>query len=413
MAQQGDSDTGDSKPRDDDVITAIESGDFKTALSLVESFNADKSLKFTYPNSLTPLYLECHKQAIVNRETTPLHIAAHYGHLGLFQYLLDLIFTNIPSAPPLSQDETLRRKQELILNLKDNYDNTPLHVAGRDSSLDILKLLTGTLGCDPNCTNRNGMTCLHLAAVNDHIHVIRYLIETCSDLALIDDYGRCLSYLAAGRGHLNILRYMIEDGGSDPHFKIIIKKGKWMTVTPGRSLVHVATEGGHLHVIRYLIGDSRCNPSGQDDDGITPLHLACQRGYMDIVKYLITEANCDLNIVSKDGMTCLHLGSKWGRLDVVEYLTSKHQCISKRDIEGNTPLHYATERDVIKFLTKNFICDLLETNNKGETALDRASNLELREESYLREASTNLTAIIPPTINISVVGNSGSGKSTL
>ena len=32
MAQQGDSDTGNSKPRDDDVITAIESGDFEKAL---------------------------------------------------------------------------------------------------------------------------------------------------------------------------------------------------------------------------------------------------------------------------------------------------------------------------------------------------------------------------------------------
>ncbi len=56
MAQQGDSDTGNRKPRDGDVITATKSHDFETALSLVESFNADKSLKFIYPNSLTPLY---------------------------------------------------------------------------------------------------------------------------------------------------------------------------------------------------------------------------------------------------------------------------------------------------------------------------------------------------------------------
>ncbi len=115
MAQQGDSDKSNSKPRDDDVITAIESGDFETALSMVESFNADKSQKCPYPNSLTPLYLECQKQANVNRESTPLHIAAEHGHLGLFQHILDLLFANVPSVPPaLSHVET---KQDLILRM--------------------------------------------------------------------------------------------------------------------------------------------------------------------------------------------------------------------------------------------------------------------------------------------------------
>ncbi len=142
MAQQGYSYyTGNSKPRDEDVITAIESGDFETALSLVESFNADKSLKLTYPNSLTPLY-KC--QTLVYREYTPLHIATEHGHLGLFQYILDLLFTNIPSVPPLSQDKTLRRKQKLLLNIGGSYndDDTPLQVASRRGNLDIVTVLT-------------------------------------------------------------------------------------------------------------------------------------------------------------------------------------------------------------------------------------------------------------------------------
>ncbi len=420
MAQQGDSDTGNNKPRDDDVITAIKSRDFKTALSLVESFNA--SLKFVCPNSLTPLYLMCQKYEI--REFSPLHIAAEHGHLGLFQYLLDLLFSNIPSTPPLSQDETLRRKQELILNLRDYKDNTLLHVASRRGKLDIVKLLTDTLGLDPNCTNLNDKSCLQIAAESGQLIVVRYLIEeTGSDLSLIDKEGRCPSYLAAGGGHLNVL------WGSDPHFKR--KLG-----TSGRSLVHPAIEEGHLHVIRYLIDYLGCNPSCQGDDGITPLHLACKKGHMDIVKYLITEANCDPNCVSKDGMTCLHLASEWSRLDVIEYLTDKHQCIPKGDNEGNTPLHYAAGKlynlaiDLVQFLIEKYICDPLVTNNKGETALDSAimvfqsiqktygSMLQVdRSEviSYLRQVCTNSTRIkIPPTtINIFVVGNSGSGKSTL
>ena len=56
-----------------------------------------------------------------------------------------------------------------------------------------------------------------------------------------------------------------------------------------RLVMHAATERGHLRVIRYLIDHHGCNPSGQDDDCITPLHLACKGGNMDKVKYLIEE----------------------------------------------------------------------------------------------------------------------------
>ncbi len=95
------------------------------------------------------------------------------------------------------------------------------YVASRRGNLDIVKLLTDTLGCDPNCTNnRSDMSCLHLAAESSHLHVVRYLIEEAgSDLTLIDYEGRPPSYLAAGGGYLNVLKCMIEDGGSDPHFK--------------------------------------------------------------------------------------------------------------------------------------------------------------------------------------------------
>ncbi len=420
MAQQGDSDAGNSKPRDEDVITAIWSCNFETAISLVESFNADKSLKFTYPNSLTPLYQIC--QQLVLYEYTPLHIAAEHGHLGLFQYLLDLLFINITSVPQLSHDATLRRKQKLILTLiapRYNDGDNPLHVASRRGNLDVVKLLTDTLGCNPNCTNIRDMSCLHLAAESGHLNVVRYLIEEKgSDLTLIDKQGSCPSYLDVGIGtvpkYMNVLKY---NRGSDPHFKS--KKG----LTSGRSLVHAATEGGHLHVIRYLIDHHGCNPSSQDDEGITPLHLACENGHMDIVKYLITEANCNPNLVSKDRTTCLHIASKYGKLDVVEYLTDKHHCVSKMDEWGDTPLHWAAGRDddnldVVKFLTKNCICDLLATNRYNETALDIAMDIATYDNtsiiSYLSRASANLTNIIvSPTINIFVVGNSGSGKSTL
>ncbi len=317
MAQHGDSDTGNSKPRDEDVITAIKYWNFETATSLVESFNADKSLKFTYPNSLTPLYQTCQQR--VYHDYTPLHNAAAHGHLGLFQYLLDLLFTNIPSVPPLSQDETLRRKQELILNIRGSYGNNSLHVVSRRGNLDIVKLLTGTLGCDPNCTNGSGMSCLHLAAESGHLHVVRYLIEeTGSDLNQ-DDEGMTPLYLACENGHMDIVKYLITEANCDPN---IVSKD-------GMTCLHFASMSRRVDVVEYLTDKHNC-VSKMDVYGNTPLHDAARKdGNLDVVKFLTKNCICDLLATNKWNETALDIAMVYKRTSIISYLSRASANLTK------------------------------------------------------------------------------------
>ncbi len=102
-----------------------------------------------------------------------------------------------------------------------------------------------------------------------------------------------------------------------------------------------------MDIVKYLTTEIdntlRCDPNCTNNDGMSCLHIASKWGKLDIIKYLVTEENCDPNRISDDGKTCLHYACELGQLDLVKYLFEQHQCTSKRDKEGNTPLHYTIE----------------------------------------------------------------------
>ena len=210
---------------------------------------------------------------------TPLHTAAQCGELEVVKHLLFAdevpIFTlNLEPGRKLSDALKLISQRKLSEKHRDFIGNTPLHTACVHGQLDVVKLLTREIGCDPNNTNSEGLSCLHLAARYGHLPLVKYLVEEVgSDMTLEDDLGRSPTYLAAGRGHLGILKYLIEERRADPRFRTI---KRWKTsIASGRSLLHTASSKGHYIVVRYLVEQCGLDPSCEDEAGISPLHLAC------------------------------------------------------------------------------------------------------------------------------------------
>ena len=119
------------------------------------------------------------------------------------------IFTlNLEPGHKLSDALKLISQRKLSERHRDFSGNTPLHTACVLGQLDVVKLLTREIGCDPNNTNSEGLSCLHLAAQHGHLPLVRYLVEEVgSDMTLKDEHGRSPTYLAAGGGHLDILKY--------------------------------------------------------------------------------------------------------------------------------------------------------------------------------------------------------------
>ena len=379
------------------ISTALESGEFHTALPLLENMTSNQlsELICTLPDMCTPLHYACQygrvdvaqqiithcKYSIESNDgkgCTPLHTAAQYGQVSTFKYLLHNLFVTKELSDSLKLRygnmlaHTLKSlfQKKLSYSHRDENGNTPLHTACVYGQLDIVQLLTLEIGCDPNDTNSEVRSCLHLAVWHGHLALVRYLIEEVgSDVTLEDGHGKSSIYLAAGGGHLDILKYLLGEKGADPHYTT---NREWkfakVIVASSRSLVHTASYNGHLHVVRYLVEEHGCDSSHKDDKGITLLYLACQQGHMEIIAYLITERNCDPNCTSNDGSTCLHAASRGsGDLsEVIKYLVINHNCsLLVKNKFGNLPLHFAARNgnlDAVKFIL-DMDCD---PNCKGE-----------------------------------------------
>ena len=387
-----------------EVNSLIKSGDFHTALPLLENMTSDQLSQITLPDKCTPLHYACRhgrvdvaqqlithcKYSIESKDgkgRTPLHTAAQYGQVSTLKYLLHNLFINEESSLSLKSDSTLAHTLAFMFQLKlldrhkDSIGNTPLHTACVHGQLNIVQLLTSEIGCDPNNTNSEGLSCIHCAAQHGHLPLVRYLIEEVgSDVTLEDEHGRSPTYLAAGGGHLDILKYLIGEKGADPHFTT---SREWKTtefsIASGRSLVYTASREGHLHVVRYLVEQHGCDPSHKDAEGVTPLHLPCQQGHMDIVTYLITERKSDPHCTREDGMSCLHAASLGGHLEVVKYLVETHGCsplCTDKDKDNNSPLHIAAANGRLEVLSYYAItrnCNVLIRNNFNHTPLHSAA----------------------------------------
>ena len=408
------------------TFTALETGDFRTALPLLENMTSDQlsELTCTLPDMCTPLHYACRhgrvdvaqqfithcKYSIESEDVkgcTPLHTAAQYGQVRALKYLLHI-------ANPLK----IKTMSVLSNGYRDRSGNTPLHTACIHGQLDIVQLLTREIGCDPNDTNSEGLSYLHLAAQHGHLPLVRYVIEEVgSDVTLVDKHGRSPTYLAAGGGHLDILKYLIGEKGADPFFTV-----RKTAVTPCWSLVHRASYDGHLHAVRYLVEQHSCDPSRKDDKGVTPLHLACQQGHIQVVLYFAITHYCNLLIRDIENNTPFHLAARNGHLNIVKFVTEDMKCDPncKGQFEA-TPLHLASSGghlEVVKYLINTHNCDPLCLDKKKNTPLHYATANNREEvKSYLSRIANDRVLqednIIAPTLRAYVIGNSGAGKSTL
>ncbi|KKP29216.1 MAG: hypothetical protein UR12_C0012G0004 [candidate division TM6 bacterium GW2011_GWF2_30_66] len=125
---------------------------------------------------------------------TLLQIALEAGKIDFFKMLLDYLKID-PNLKEIGrcEDSLLHRACEykrglsdivkILLgnpninpNIKNCYENTPLHMAITNNHLDIFKMLLDYSKTDPNIKNCNGNTPLHIALYNDKIDFFKMLI---------------------------------------------------------------------------------------------------------------------------------------------------------------------------------------------------------------------------------------------
>ncbi len=175
-----------SLTEDKELLSALESGDFQTALQLLPKDGPPITVG---PEGFSPLHYACRHgegeltrllitqyKYIVNstskRGHTPTHMAAKYGHVETLRVLVESCEQRAVDTADISTSSTSD-----IPSVRDEEGNTPLHTAAACGHLPVVQYLQRELGCSPTCTNQNKETPLQLAAENGHVNVVKYLVD--------------------------------------------------------------------------------------------------------------------------------------------------------------------------------------------------------------------------------------------
>ncbi|XP_075354484.1 ankyrin repeat domain-containing protein 6 isoform X5 [Mycteria americana] len=152
------------------------------------------------------------KVAVTKHGRTPLHLAAHKGHLHVVQVLLkagcDLDIQDDAGNTPLHlacQNSHSQSTRVLLLggsraDLKNNAGDTCLHVAARYNHLPIVRVLLSAF-CSVHEKNQAGDTALHVAAALNHRKVVKLLLEAGADASVVNNAGQ--TPLEVARQHNN------------------------------------------------------------------------------------------------------------------------------------------------------------------------------------------------------------------
>ena len=231
-----------------------------------------------------------------------LHLAASNGDIELVQRLAEVGCCNVNP---------------------DMLGKTPLLIAAEANQLDVWFELFKQNPEACKASTDAGITCLHFAAQNNNLELIRKSLAAGINCDVRDLGGRTPFHSAAGRGRLGALK-LLENEGCDIH------TSDWRGFTP---LLH-AINNGHYHVAKYLIAkydkNSIDHPSAWLHD--TALMIATAKGHTLLVKKLL-QAGSDPSMTNSSGAnvfdystahpTCLAVLNKLGLQSVFTSETSR------------------------------------------------------------------------------------------
>jgi len=214
-------------------------------------------------------------------------------------------------------------------NCEDMDGDTPLMIASSNDHVDVVKLLIES-GSDVDLRSERNRTALHMAVWNQRSRITKLLLRAGCDTDVRDRYGDTPLMLCARRGYVEILKILIMCGSD------LNKKSH-----ENDTALHYAARHGHLSCIQLLLAQlPQIDIEATTIWGFTPLALAAMNGHPDVVLTLISAG---ANIMARDRSekTVLHYAVKKDLGGVVEWLLELGADVNGLDSDGNSPLYEA------------------------------------------------------------------------
>lgn len=156
-------------------------------------------------------------------------------------------------------------KDESLLEMRDEDENTPLQNAASDGHLAVLRLLLSRRAALES-RNPSLKTALHEAAAGGQVQCAHALLAEGADINARDMFGQTPLFLAASAGECSVMRLLLRGVG----------RGTAELNTPnqdGQTALHVSAATGLLEVVNILL-NSGANPGLRDASGSTAYDVA-------------------------------------------------------------------------------------------------------------------------------------------
>jgi palmitoyltransferase len=184
-----------------------------------------------------------------------------------------------------------------------------------------------------NIKRGDNVTILHSACVFDNYKIVKIIVElTKKRLKLTPESS-------------------ISNEEKEKNEKIFKNFINSKTQTEHLTPLHYASFRGNLKVMKLLISN-HADINALSLNGLNMLHKAAQGNKPSAIIFYNKKYNIDLNSSDNDNLNALHLATIAGMDSSVIYLLSLGMDPNAKDINGNTPLHYAVKYNQIRIIKK-------------------------------------------------------------
>ena len=325
--------------------------------------------------------------------STILHVAAHKGHQGVVDFLLN---------------------SSAFISSVNDVQLTPLHLAAENGHVEVVKALyeAGAVA---------DQTALYHAAKNNRLKVVKYLLE----IGVKDECMRCDGSFywlnSKRRFHSRVpTKASVAEmcNCSKNRADCLLFHVPPLDVAFGElfddihlifceTALHAAVSLGHKQIVKELLSKDTRALVCHDYTGRTPLHEAVRKSNEEIMKMLLNKPQTKINFpcsywqnvqeqhkkeesrkldgpeyltyhldICHCGYTPLHLAARYGHTNIGMRLIENGAHIHAQDCNGATPLHVAAchnHRDFVHFILSNAGADVNSKTFNGSKPLHAAA----------------------------------------
>ena len=163
---------------------------------------------------------------------------------------------------------------------------------------------------------------LVVAVINDHVEVVRLLLDKGASVNAVNHHNSTVLMLAARFGHAEIIRLLL-DRGAD----ITIRDRQ------GYNPLMIALKYGSFDVIRLFLDKGAVVNESDYYHGMTPLMLAAKIGNAEAVRLLL-ERGARINAENNDHQTPLMIASENEHVEIVQLIQEKIDSLAGEVVGG-------------------------------------------------------------------------------